>query len=481
MALAFPYPNTSRAASDYMGRQLFRLKEAMVSAGWTVVASGDGGTGATRFAYNGTPPEQATGGGSSTLTDTGRSWTTNQWQGGTIEIVSGTGSGQSRTIASNTATVITTSTGWTTTPDATSVYKLSVTAATPGSGGNYDVWVTGNARNNSTPVTAGDAGNALAWCLLQCGTTQMRQVLLQMTSGTGTGAGGYSGYCSIVYTPLFGLPDTYGMRGADSDANKAPPLGTYSYAVQGGVDSIGSDIGGFNTAGYYHIWYDDAAVEDGAPAAVGMVSVDTSSETPKFLVFGGLEASTPAGADDPFCVCTYAGTSFYGYAWNPDGAAVQTVYEGLDGQWQGAASTSYDFTTAQLLPIISGQVGLGVLHRSAMMQSSAQGGGYGDRGTDQNGLVFVFIASTYGLLVPWVAEATAPLPGTNSIVSFYDVAVPSTPSSTTYYDQKVWDTGTSGWCYYTKTTIDASPLSGDTVPNWTGSISTHVVVGERTA
>ena len=41
-----------------------------------------------------------------------------------MRIVSGTGAGQIRTIASNTATVLTTSAAWTTAPDATSVYSL---------------------------------------------------------------------------------------------------------------------------------------------------------------------------------------------------------------------------------------------------------------------------------------------------------------------------------------------------------------------
>lgn len=49
--------------------------------------------------------------------------------------------------------------------------------------------------------------------------------------------------------------------------------------------------------------------------------------------------------------------------------------------------------------------------------------------------------------------------------------------STVNYIQRVWDTGTVGWCYYTKTTIDASPLSTETSPNWTGTISNHSVVG----
>ena len=66
----------------------------------------------------------ATAGGASTLTNSAKTWTTNQWANSQVRIVSGTGAGQIRTIASNTGTVLTTSAAWTTTPDATSVYSI---------------------------------------------------------------------------------------------------------------------------------------------------------------------------------------------------------------------------------------------------------------------------------------------------------------------------------------------------------------------
>ena len=36
--------------------------------------------------------------------------------------------------------------------------------------------------------------------------------------------------------------------------------------------------------------------------------------------------------------------------------------------------------------------------------------------------------------------------------------------------------GTEGWCYYTKTTIDATPDASETTPNYTGAISLHSIV-----
>lgn len=67
---------------------------------------------------------KATAGAASTLTDSNAAWGTNQWAGFTIEIRSGTGSGQTRTIASNTATVQTVSSAWGVTPDSTSQYWI---------------------------------------------------------------------------------------------------------------------------------------------------------------------------------------------------------------------------------------------------------------------------------------------------------------------------------------------------------------------
>jgi hypothetical protein len=68
----------------------------------------------------------ATAGAASTLTDSGKTWDTNAWQTGTIEIYAGTGSGQSRTILSNTGTVITVTSNWSTNPDNTSKYVISM-------------------------------------------------------------------------------------------------------------------------------------------------------------------------------------------------------------------------------------------------------------------------------------------------------------------------------------------------------------------
>jgi hypothetical protein len=48
------------------------------------------------------------------------------------------------------------------------------------------------------------------------------------------------------------------------------------------------------------------------------------------------------------------------------------------------------------------------------------------------------------------------------------------------YLQRVWDTGTVGWCYYTKADLDPAPLAAETTPNWTGVISNHQLIATIT-
>ena len=60
-----------------------------------------------------------------TFSDSGKSWTADEYVGYVVWIYGGTGSGQYREIASNTATKITVSPAFSTTPDATSAYRIT--------------------------------------------------------------------------------------------------------------------------------------------------------------------------------------------------------------------------------------------------------------------------------------------------------------------------------------------------------------------
>ncbi len=104
------------------------------SAGTTeiqMVATSNGGT-------NPIASGTSTGTNSTTtLNNTGKAWTTNQWTNFQVRITSGTGAGQVRVISSNTATALTVSVVWTTTPDATSVYVIE--------GNDNNIYLLGNA------------------------------------------------------------------------------------------------------------------------------------------------------------------------------------------------------------------------------------------------------------------------------------------------------------------------------------------------
>ncbi|MEW6432682.1 MAG: Ig-like domain-containing protein [Myxococcota bacterium] len=66
----------------------------------------------------------ATAGTATTLTDSTRTWTANQWRGYTLAITGGTGAGQQRVVASNTATQLTVASAFSPAPDATSTFAL---------------------------------------------------------------------------------------------------------------------------------------------------------------------------------------------------------------------------------------------------------------------------------------------------------------------------------------------------------------------
>lgn len=78
----------------------------------------------------------ATSATATTLVNSGKAWTTNQWTNQQVRITGGTGAGQVRVITSNTATALTVAT-WTVTPDATSTYTIE--------GDDYTLYLMGNA------------------------------------------------------------------------------------------------------------------------------------------------------------------------------------------------------------------------------------------------------------------------------------------------------------------------------------------------
>jgi hypothetical protein len=145
----------------------------------------------------------ATAGAASTLTNSAKAWATNQWANSQVRITAGTGLGQIRTVASNTATVLTVSAAWTTNPDATSQYSLE---------GNDDfVYFLGN--NAVTMYRYSISGNT--WTTLSPGVAR--------AGAPGAGMGG-----SWVHS----------VSAAEWTAENAIQNGRYIYSMRGAAGAL---------------------------------------------------------------------------------------------------------------------------------------------------------------------------------------------------------------------------------------------------
>jgi hypothetical protein len=284
-----------------------------------------------------------------------------------------------------------------------------VTSALPigeqGSGGAYDCWQTGAVRTTGSPVVAGDAGNARAWCVLECGTG--RQLLLQMTSVTS----GYSGYGSLAVT-----------RGGSSGFNPAPiaantcPNPPVSGAGDeffyiGSRNGTGGDLWNYLVTDYVHMWADTTPSADGG-LPLGFVVVRASDQAiwQHFCVVPMVADVSPADSDP----CAYFGSS-HTIAW--DFAAGPTyTRRGLNGQ----SVAGFWPNNGQLEPITTDVLGFpnvyvtqtnevykGRPHPTSPLQSGVTRA-FGFYGDDQNGDTWCSYANNY--LFPWPNAATVPLP-----------------------------------------------------------------------
>lgn len=137
----------------------------------------------------------ATAGGTTTLTDSTKAWTINQWTGFTITITGGTGSGETAVIISNTATILTVASWSIATPTTSSTYTITPT------------WHPGMSWINTTPTTPQNyRWNSAAWVPAPCtsvatsgsvttladttrawNTNQFAGYTVNITNGTGAG------------------------------------------------------------------------------------------------------------------------------------------------------------------------------------------------------------------------------------------------------------------------------------------------------
>jgi hypothetical protein len=110
----------------YSGTAAGQIRQIASNTGTTLTWSTAGTAPDTtsRYLILGFDAGTATAGTSTTLTDSTKSWTTNRWTNYAVRILRGTGVGQVRVIASNTATALTVQNAWSVTPDTTSVFAI---------------------------------------------------------------------------------------------------------------------------------------------------------------------------------------------------------------------------------------------------------------------------------------------------------------------------------------------------------------------
>lgn len=237
------YSGTGIPASQYqIGSSSSGTRYKMDSTSYTTLAFSRNSSGvlSARTLNLPTSSGTATSGAATTITDTSKAFTTNQWTGGTITLTGGTGSGQTRTISSNTATAITVSPAWTTNPAAGTTYTVTALVAydllddarslayTPTTGAN---WL------DPDPSTVGSALDKVgALGLLAAAPTNGQ---IPIGNGTGFTVTGLSAGSGITITPGSGSITITGTGGTVTSVDLSTNLS--------GIEVGGNPITGSGT------------------------------------------------------------------------------------------------------------------------------------------------------------------------------------------------------------------------------------------
>lgn len=212
-----------------------RFITAVTDQNTLTIGTAFGSTPAVGDAYQMTSPEgTSTSATVSTLVDSSATWTVNQYTNSTILIVSGTGSGQRRRIASNTATTLTLAaavtgnlgTGnWTVTPDATSVYEINPSS-------DFLYYAPGTTGTGFYKIDLATGSTVTTWTTLA-------------TSPAALGGGG-----NIVWTDNIGAFTLFVMRGAGTATFYQYNIGLNTWTTP----TVRCGIETFNTGASSTIW-----------------------------------------------------------------------------------------------------------------------------------------------------------------------------------------------------------------------------------
>lgn len=249
----------------------------------------------------------ATAGASGTLTDTNKAWSTNFYANSTVSIISGTGVGQTKTITSNTATVLTISGTFSPVPDTTSYYRIDR---------QYGAAVTTGSVTSATATTTTDStrqwvadeliGRYITYTSgALSGTTRQitANTATAITHGSGTAASAADTY-RIDTTPVQKCIRVAGCNDVTITGNRF----TYPYDYTG----VSSGSGGLITlstatcrnvfAAGNHFQYLHTVSQLGAPAAgtfipwqVDLTKLQTNSLTSVFRAVNNTLSCTTAG------------------------------------------------------------------------------------------------------------------------------------------------------------------------------------------
>lgn len=268
----------------------------------TTLTWGTAGTapdGTSRYMIIGFDAGTATEGGAATLSDSTKSWAVNRWSNYAVRILSGTGAGQVRAIASNTATVLTVVGGWATNPDSTSVYAIQgdPNKAYLFTGGNAGVLI--HNIDSSTPTF----GREQDWGIARNASASVAGH--QPVALSGLSYSGVNATVTTAHAHQFKVGDLITVRGA-TDANfnvtsvaitSVPSATSFSY-VMAATPSLSTITGSQSTttltdlsknwtvnqwAGFT-LYLNSAAVGGSTGGATGLV-VRIASNTANTLTF----------------------------------------------------------------------------------------------------------------------------------------------------------------------------------------------------
>ncbi len=195
-----------RATNTWTARSVTGLPTSFGTDG-KLVATGGATSGPGWQGFVNGVTSSATG---TTLTDTTKTWPVNGWTNSQVRIISGTGAGQIRSIASNTSTALTVSAAWTVNPDGTSNYRIE-------GNGNY-IYLLGN---NAVTLYRYDR-SANTWSTITPGTAR------GAAAGAGFSANWIDGIEDSTWTD-----ETYGVH----YGTMVRQPGRYIYSLRGGGTS----------------------------------------------------------------------------------------------------------------------------------------------------------------------------------------------------------------------------------------------------